>query len=205
MSDATPLLLPEWSAQLETWSGVKLDVRPASAADERLLADFFGKLTPDDLRFRFLSTIKDVGPRLVHQLANVDHTHTESLLAFDEKNRDLVATAMIAADADLERAEVAVAVRSDRKDEGIGWTMLRHVGEYAAARGIRRIESVESSQNSRAILLERQMGFEAKTYPDDANLTLVTMDLRGTCSFGAPQSPTFGPGLSPRRGDGCSR
>ena len=177
MNQAAPLLLSEWSAKLKTRAGVKLDVRPASAADEPLLTGFFRKLTPDDLRFRFLSTVKEVGPALIHQLADVDHSRTEDLLAFDEVDHSLVATAMIAADPDLTRAEVAIAVRSDRKGQGIGWTLLRHACDYAAARGILRIESIESSQNSPAISLETEMGFVAKPYPDDATLTLVSKEL----------------------------
>lgn len=178
MEQIAPLLmLSEWSAKLKTRTGVKLDVRPASADDEPLLIDFFGKLTPDDLRFRFLSTVKEVGPALIHRLADVDHDRTEDLLAFDEDDGALVATATIAAEPDLANAEVAIAVRSDRKGEGIGWTLLRHACDYAAARGIRRIESIESSQNSPAISLETEMGFTARPYGDDATLTLVTMDL----------------------------
>ncbi len=177
MNQPAPLMLPEWSAKLETRAGVKLDVRPASSEDEPLLTDFFGKLSPDDLRFRFLSMVKEVGPALVHQLATVDHDRTEDLLAFDEADGSLVATAMIAADKDLKRAEVAIAVRSDVKGEGIGWTMLDHACDYAAARGIHRIESVELSENRSAISLESQMGFETRLDDGDAGLTLVSKDL----------------------------
>lgn len=182
MTQSAPLKLSEYGAKLETWAGVKLCVRPASAEDEPLLADFFGRLSPDDLRFRFLSTVKEVGPTLVHQLADVDHDRTEDLLAFDENDGSLLATAMIAADEDMRRAEVAIAVRSDVKGEGIGWTMLGHACDYAAARGISRIESIESSENRPAIALERQMGFAAAPYEGDATLTLVAKDL-------APQAP----------------
>lgn len=178
MSEVEPVLLPEWSAELTTRSGIKLDIRPASPDDELLLIDFFRKLTPDDLRFRFLSSMKEVGPSLAHQLVDVDHSRTEDLLAFDERDGSLVATAMIAADPDLQRAEVAIAVRSDRKGEGIGWSLLRHACDYAAARGIRRLESIESSQNRPAISLETELGFTARPYDGDATLTLVTMDLQ---------------------------
>lgn len=177
MNEAEPLLLPEWSAKLQTRTGVRLDVRPASAGDEALLIQFFRKLSPDDLRFRFLSTVRQVGPALVHPLADVDHDRTEDLLAFDEQDKSLVATAMIAATPDLARAEVAIAVRSDVKGQGIGWTLLRHACDYAASRGIGRIESIESSQNRPAIALETEMGFKAEPYDGDSSLTLVSMDL----------------------------
>ena len=44
-------LLPEWSAQLETKGGLKLNVRPASSDDEPELIRFLGQASPEDLRF----------------------------------------------------------------------------------------------------------------------------------------------------------
>jgi N-acetylglutamate synthase-like GNAT family acetyltransferase len=170
------LLLEEWSARLETREGVRLNVRPASPDDEQALMDFFAKVSPEDLRFRFLSGVPKVGESLVHDLVSIDHTTTENFLAFDEDDR-LVATAMVAAESDLSRAEVAIAVRVDCKHHGVGWTLLSYVSDYATARGIRRLESIECRDNREAIALEREMGFTAAAYPGDPTLTLVTKDL----------------------------
>ena len=41
---------------LLTRSGTRLRVRPVTLADGPLLAEFFARLTPEDLRFRFLDT-----------------------------------------------------------------------------------------------------------------------------------------------------
>jgi GNAT superfamily N-acetyltransferase len=171
------LLLGEWSAQLETRTGLKLNVRPAAPEDEELLIDFFDHVAPDDLRFRFLSAVPKVGHELAQDMVRIDHTRTENLLAFDASDRTLVATAMIAADAKLEKAEVAIAVRADFKHRGIGWTLLRHAADYATARGFKRLESIECGDNREAIELEREMGFTATRYPGDATLVLVAKDL----------------------------
>lgn len=170
-------LLEEWSARLETRSGVKLNVRPAAPDDEPQLIEFFGRVAPEDLRFRFLTAVRAVGHDLAHTLVAVDHTRTENLLAFDAETGALVATAMLAADPGLERAEVAIAVRADYKNRGVGWTLLGHASDYAAARGIRRLESIECCDNREAISLEREMGFTARSYPGDPTLTLVAKDL----------------------------
>lgn len=171
-------LLPEWSAQLTTRSGVKLNVRSASSDDEERLLDFFESVTPEDLRFRFLSALKHVGRPFVHQLADLDHDRTEHLLGFDARDGALVGSAMIAADERKEKAEVAVLVRSDLKGRGIGWAMLSHACDYAASRGIRRVESIEAADNRTAISLEEEMGFETRDYPEDRTLRLVSKDLR---------------------------
>src|SRR5687768_3664292 len=119
------LLLSEWSNQITTRSGVRLNVRPAAPEDEALLEAFFSRVTPDDLRFRFLSPVRRPGHDLVAPLVEVDHTTTENFLAFADEGDTLVATAMIAADPSLERAEVAIAVRADFKHKGVGWSLLR--------------------------------------------------------------------------------
>jgi acetyltransferase len=171
------LLLGEWSAELTARSGLKLKVRPAAPADEARLADFFANVSPDDIRFRFLSPLRKVGHGLLQDLVRVDHTGTENFLAFDASGRKLIATAMLAAEPSLERAEVAIATRADMKHKGIGWTLLRYLTDYAEERGIKSIESIECRDNREAISLEREMGFTATTCPGDATLVLVSKAL----------------------------
>jgi acetyltransferase len=174
-----PALLPEWSAKIATRGGLDLNVRPASPDDEQALADFFGEVSPQDLRFRFLSAMKQVTPGFAKQLVNIDHTQTENLLAFDDGDR-LVATAMIAAPAGTDDAEVAVAVRSDLKGLGIGWSMLDHARDYARSRGFKAVHSVQLSDDRAAIELEQEMGFRARPCAEDMSLTVLTSDLAAT-------------------------
>lgn len=170
-------LLPEWSAQLDTKGGLKLNVRSAAQDDEAELASLLNQATQEDLRFRFLSAVGKVGDSLVQPLVDVDHVQTENLLAFDERDGRLAATAMIAADDKLEDAEVAVLVRSDLKGHGIGWSMLAHSCDYARQRGFKRIHSVELGDNQSAIGLEREMGFVSAPCPGDASLSVLSKNL----------------------------
>ena len=94
--------------------------------------------------------------------------------------KELIASAMLAADPGMERAEVAIAVRPEYKERGVGWTLLDFVARDAKARGIKTLESVECRDNVRAIALEKEMGFTATSYPGDATLTLVRKSLAGT-------------------------
>jgi acetyltransferase len=176
LDQPAPALLPEWAAKVETRDGLDLNVRPASPEDQQALAEFFGQVSPQDLRFRFLSAMKQVTPGLARHLVDVDHTQTENLLAFDAKDR-LVATAMIAAPDGANNAEVAVAVRSDLKGQGIGWSMLDNACDYARSRGFKALHSVQLSDDRAAIALEQEMGFRARPCADDMSLTILTRDL----------------------------
>lgn len=170
--------LSAW-AVLTTRTGLRLHVRPVNPEDGERLKAFFAGLASDDLRFRFLTPLVKPSGSLLEALIAVDHVRTEDYLAFVEVDgkEELIASAMLAADPSLERAEVAIAVHPEYKERGVGWTLLDFVARDARARGIKALESVECRDNRAAIDLEREMGFTASPYPGDATLTLVRKSL----------------------------
>ncbi len=162
---------------LTTRANYAFHVRAAQSGDHTALAEFFTHVDKDDLRFRFLSPINTVGPHLIATLANVDHQRTENILAIDADGTTVIASAMLAADPDGKRAEVAMAIRADYKHKGISWTLLEHVARLAEAKGIATLESIEARDHHEAIAMEREMGFIASTYPGDPNLVLLQVKL----------------------------
>ena len=187
MTDPAIPLLEEWSAELTTRSGLKLFVRPVTTDDSRLVERFLASLSHDDLRFRFLTPLARPSLSLLEALVLVDHVRAEDFLAFIdvEGRKELIASAMLAADRSGKRAEVAIAVRPEYKQHGVGWTLLDFVARDAAQRGIETLESVECRDNRAAISLEREMGFTARSYPGDATLALVSKDLRAPPAAGS--------------------
>lgn len=170
-------LIVSKSIPLTTRSGFEFHVRPVAPSDEEALAAFFDHVTKDDLRFRFLSPIPEVGKEMLSYLVNVDHDHKEDFLALDIDDKTIVASAMIGANEDKSVAEVAIVVRSDYKNRGMSWTFLEYVVDEARRSGIKKLQSIESRENHAAIELEREMGFNAKSYPGDATLMLLEFDL----------------------------
>lgn len=161
--------------ELTTRCHFAFTVRPAAAADEPVLAEFFTHVADDDLRFRFLSGQRTVSHDQLATMLRHDR-QTENFLAF-ANDGTLIATAMLACDAALTRGEVAIAIRSDHKGRGVGWELLEHVARYAETSGIKILESMESRENHAAIELERDMGFTVNSCPGDATLVVVRRDL----------------------------
>ncbi|AJP74331.1 GNAT family N-acetyltransferase [Sphingomonas hengshuiensis] len=168
--------MPDSSPMLTTRTGFRFRVRPATPADEAALAEFFTHVTHEDLRFRFLTGLNEVGHDRLAAMTTVDHHQTESFIAFDE-GATLIATAMLACDAALDRGEVAISIRDDFKQRGVSWELLAYVARVAEAKGVKTLESIESRENHAAIELEREMGFTAEPYPDDSTLVLVRRTL----------------------------
>ncbi len=167
----------KWSLDLTTRNGFRFHVRPVAKGDEPLLAEFFSHVTPDDLRFRFLTGVNVVGHDRLVAMIDVDHRQKENFLAFAADGITVIATAMLACDDAMTNGEVAISIRSDHKGRGVSWELLEHVAHFAEASGVQTLQSIESRANHAAIELERDMGFTARSYPGDATLMLVERKL----------------------------
>lgn len=178
VTDLSTLTEGEWAADLETRSGLAIHVRPVAVGDEAALAEFFDAVSPEDLRFRFLSSVQHVNAQQIDAMTHVDHRKTEDFIVTAPGSDVVLGNAMLAADDRMETAEVAISIRADAKGKGIGWTLLEHVTRYAKARGIGVLQSIESRANHQAIELEREMGFTARPLDDDPGLVVLEARLR---------------------------
>lgn len=168
----------ETLTQLGTRTGVVLAVRPVTEADEPALAVFFDAVSDEDRRFRFFSAAAHISHEQLEPLIHADHFRSESYLAFDRVNGDLVASGLLACDNALDTAEIAVSVRGSRKGEGIGWAMLDYLASEAERRGARRAISIESRSNHAAIEVERDKGFVPEPFDGDPTLVVLAKTFR---------------------------
>ena len=159
---------------LTTRSGVRLEVRPATPADEAALRTLFDTVSGEDRRFRFLTACDHLSDAQIAAMTRVDHWQTDSLLGYVDG--ELVASAVLACDKAMTTAEVAISIRADRKGQGIGWALLDHLSDEAKRRGVKTLMSIESRENHDAISLEREMGFAAR--PVEGDSTLVVLERR---------------------------
>ncbi|WP_448663011.1 GNAT family N-acetyltransferase [Sphingomonas sp. CJ20] len=165
-------------ADLETRSGFACRVRPVTPADQAALAEFFTHVTPDDLRFRFLTGIREVGAARIAEMTRAGSQQKQDFVVSAPGDDAIIANAVLAADAQNDTAEVAISIRQDLKGRGIGWALLDHVARYAKAQGIRTLLSIESRDNHAAIELEREMGFTARALDGDPTLVVLEVALQ---------------------------
>jgi RimJ/RimL family protein N-acetyltransferase len=162
---------------LTTRTGFRFHVRRARPEDEEIVAEFFTHVTPDDIRFRFLSGMKSVSHARLTEMTQADDPTRVSFLAFSP-NETLLAVAMLARGEDNQRGEVALSIRRDFKKIGISWELLSHICRYAQRHHFNSVESMESRANRPAIALERDMDFEFLGVDDDPTVVLLRRDVR---------------------------
>lgn len=174
MSESTPEILPQdLTAAVRTRGGVEVRMRPVTPADHDALAAFFAGLSPEDRRHRFLASLKTVSESQLALMLRNDTGRSMTFVSCDAIDGSILAVATLARGADQERAEVAVSVRSDRKGQGLSWSLLQHTLAYARATGVKVVESVETADNYLALDLEREMGFSIRPVSDDHSLRLA--------------------------------
>jgi acetyltransferase len=161
------------AAEYVTRDGVTLIVRPAQADDAPALEAFFDSVSDDDRRFRFLTAVRHVGAEQIDNLTTVDHWRTESFVAFDKTGGKMVASAMLACDAQMDCGEIAISIHRDYRARGLGWALLDILADAAKARGLSRVISIEERANHAAIELEREKGFVAHPVEGDAHLVML--------------------------------
>ena len=171
--------------ELRTRGGLKILVRPASLGDDSTLNELYHHVSPEDLRFRFLSGAKEVSQSQIDLMTHVDHKSAETYIAFISGSDIPVATAMLASDTSGTRGEVAISVRQEDKGRGIGWSLLSFLADKARERGLEVIESIESRANHDALAVEKDFGFETSPMPDDPSV-LVLRKALGPPAIGIP-------------------
>ncbi|MCW3837662.1 GNAT family N-acetyltransferase [Sphingomonas canadensis] len=164
--------------RLHTRSGLAVAVRPATEEDEAALAAFFDQVSGDDRRFRFFSAAAHVSHDQLEPLIHADHFRSESFLGFDAANGELIASALLASDAAMDTAEIAISIRSDYRGRGVGWALLDFLGREAQRRGLRRVIAIEARENHAAIELEREKGFTPEPFDDDPSLVVLSKSFR---------------------------
>ena len=154
----------EADRQVVLHEGACVRIRRSNAADGCRVAEFYGRMSPDPMFQRFVAVLAPLvdWPRL----AAADDAGRCMLLAEDTGTNppDLVAVASCESAAPQEIAEVALLVRHDWQDRGLGTILFEVLLEAAEAQGIRRFRARVLAANHRMLdMLERCAAVESRS------------------------------------------
>ncbi|TAL03245.1 MAG: GNAT family N-acetyltransferase [Rhodospirillaceae bacterium] len=160
---------------LKLQSGDVVFMRPVRPEDEEAVRAMVTRLTPQDVRFRFFSPLKELGHPLAARLTQIDYDREMALIAFSKESADTVPWGIVRihADPDNQRAEFAITVRSDRQDRGLGIAMLRCILDIAARRGIGEVWGDVMRHNQRMLDLCDRLGFTRSDPVGDPSIIQV--------------------------------
>lgn len=158
---------------LTTKSGLKFNVWPTELDDIAALSAFFDGVSENDIRFRFISPMRNISETVLNIILDIDRLQHESYLAFDPVRGIVIANAMITVSADPTVVELALAVHSAYQTRDISRTFLEYLLDESRQKGFSKLRSMECSDRFDVIDLAADMGFTVKVVPGDPETFLL--------------------------------
>jgi GNAT superfamily N-acetyltransferase len=159
----------EYPEQLEiyrtTRTGMDLKLRPVKISDEPLLKDFFYALSDQSVYRRFMSQRKDMPHERLQDFVVIDYTNEMVILAVKidedpEEREEVIALGQYGIDPNSHTAEVALVVRDDHQNQGVGKIVLSYLTELAQREGLMGFTAEVLMENTPMLHLFESMGFD---------------------------------------------
>jgi RimJ/RimL family protein N-acetyltransferase len=142
--------------------GTRLQLRPLGSDDRDGVAALFARLSPESRYRRFLSPKRELTPREVKFLTDIDHIHHEAFGATDERDSSIVGVGRYVHVADRPKvADLAVEVTDELQNMGIGTALARRTVQRARDNGFALLTATTLSENRPARALLRRLEFRA--------------------------------------------
>lgn len=157
--------------------GDRFHTRPIRPADVRLYPDFLAKVSPDDIRLRFLAPRRQFSDEMLVRLTQLDYERDVAFVTLHQNSGELAAIGRLSSDPDRAVGEFGLLVRTDLQGRGLGWAQLSQIIDYARAEGISRVEGHVLHENRKMLEMCREFGFSVQAHPSERNLHLVVLEL----------------------------
>ena len=156
--------------------GRRYRVRPIKPADVALYPAFLEKISPDDIRLRFLAPRKSFADRMMKRMTQLDYDRDMAFVAIDEASGELAGVGRLSRDPGGEKGEFALLVRTDLQGHGIGWQLLKRIVDYGRAEGVGTVEGLVLSENEGMLRLCRDFGFTVTRHAGEPGVSLARLE-----------------------------
>ena len=171
----------EYPEDLEAWkttrTGLGILLRPVKISDEPLLKDFFYSLSDESMYQRFISARRDIPHQELQKFAAVDYFQKMVLVATVEEDgiESICGLGQYGINSDMFTADVALVVRDDCQNHGIGGELLAYLTYLAKRQGLLGFTAEVLAGNDPVFHLFKKMGFAVSKRRDSGVYELVAM------------------------------
>jgi acetyltransferase len=169
--ESSPLAIAPYPAELtETWDGggETFTIRPIRPEDAEAHAAMFARLTPEDVRFRFFSSMRELSPERIARMTQVDYDREMAFVAV-RANGDTVGVSRLVREGDSE-GEFAILVQPDTKGRGLARRLMERLFEWGQQQGLASITGQVLVDNAPMLSFVRKLGFTLHRSPDEPDV-----------------------------------
>ncbi len=151
--------------------------RPIRAEDEPLLQRSFDRLSPEEVRMRFLYPMGSMSHDQAARLTQLDYDREVALVLADPVPAgQAMIHAVVRASFDLASrvAEFAIVIHRDYARRGLGRFLMKRIIEHCRGAGMHQIVGLVLPENKAMLALADSLGFRRSR---DEELVRVTLDL----------------------------
>ena len=155
--------------------GTLVDFRPVQMTDEPGMKDLLYALSRDTLYYRFMSRMKWVPRKQIHDFVFVDYRNEVSIVGTvpEAHGEQIVALGGYYLDPEANRAEVAFIVKDGWQNKGIGTFMLECLTGIAKRHGIAGFSAEVLQDNKRMRAVFDNSGFRVQTELEDGVFSYI--------------------------------
>jgi len=142
--------------------GSDILLRPIRPEDETAHGELIGRMTPQELRYRFFGTVRKLDHTQLARLTQIDYDREMAFIATRPVaggRAETLGEVRTATDPDNSSAEFAIIVRSDIKGTGLGSILMNRIIRYHQDRGTGEIGAHVLSENAAMLRLSDKCGF----------------------------------------------
>ncbi len=157
----------------------ELILRPLLPEDEPELQAFNERCDPEDLRLRFFQPMRHLSHEMAARLTQLDYERDMALALArpgPAGESAIHAVVRMSSDPDERRAEYAIIL--ERIIRGNGALLMQRMIGYARSRGLVELYGEVLRENKGMLRLNRALGFDIRTDPEDATIMCVTLRLQ---------------------------
>jgi len=165
-------LVERWAAR----GGERLIIRPIRPEDAEQHGALFHRLSPQDIRYRFFTAMRELSPEQMARLTQVDYDREMAFIAVREPSGETIGVARLVCEGERE-GEFAVIVQADMKGKGIASHLMRRLIEWARGRGLGTIIGQVLADNAPMLAFVRHLGFGVRRLPEEPDVVEARLSL----------------------------
>jgi acetyltransferase len=166
---AVPPLRSWYPVRVRLRDGTGVTIRPIGPDDAEREQAFVRSLSSESRYNRFMNTLRELPPDMLHRFTHPDFEHDLALVALDGDGPDArqIGVARVAVDPDADSGEFAIVVADAWQNRGVGKRLMCELLRAARALGLKEVWGDILASNRRMSALMASLGFTMRASPDD--------------------------------------
>jgi acetyltransferase len=177
---ARPRVAPSTAGeQVRTQDGRELVLRAIEPGDVAAMQRCFTRLSPEDIRRRFLHAMSELPAPMAQRLCRIDPAFETAYVLMDESVQpaEMRGVGRIYVDETTDTAEFSVLVEQDWSRLGLGALLMQRLVDDSRRRKLAELWGYVLQENRPMLQLCRELGFTQRVIPDEPGTALIALKL----------------------------